>query len=254
MGAIHFSLDPNIVRALRQRLPLDVFIETGTFRGDTLKAFHDEFRAMYSAELSGEYYAAAHSRFGDSAHIELFHGESPKMIETWRDRWEGESCLYWLDAHWCDATATGGQQAQCPLLEELAAIGSLNERSVILIDDARLFVCAPPGKHDISQWPQLESILSHLRSLSADHQLMLINDTLVFVPSSVTDLMQVFAAEHNSNLLTLADKARNYDDLLEQLIAKEAALQEITSDAAAKESVIQGLRTALEAYRAADRP
>jgi hypothetical protein len=33
MGSIHFSLDLELVQALRKSLPLQVFVETGTFPG-----------------------------------------------------------------------------------------------------------------------------------------------------------------------------------------------------------------------------
>jgi hypothetical protein len=39
------------------------------------------------------------------------------------------------------------------LLDEFRAIGRLNERSVILIDNARLFLCPPPVPHETSQCP-----------------------------------------------------------------------------------------------------
>ena len=37
MGAISFSIDENLVKELRKFLPLEIFIETGTFLGDSLE-------------------------------------------------------------------------------------------------------------------------------------------------------------------------------------------------------------------------
>ena len=37
MGAIHFSLDAGLLAFLKEQLPLEVFVETGTFTGDTLR-------------------------------------------------------------------------------------------------------------------------------------------------------------------------------------------------------------------------
>ena len=35
MGAVHFSIDPKLVSILQQQLPLTIFVETGTFKGES---------------------------------------------------------------------------------------------------------------------------------------------------------------------------------------------------------------------------
>ena len=55
MGAVHFSLDTNLVKAIKSVLSLDVFVETGTFKGDTIENVKDYFTEIHSVELSEEY-------------------------------------------------------------------------------------------------------------------------------------------------------------------------------------------------------
>ena len=37
MGAISFSIDENLIKELMKFLPLEIFIETGTFLGDSVE-------------------------------------------------------------------------------------------------------------------------------------------------------------------------------------------------------------------------
>ena len=105
------------------------------------------------------------------------------------------SVLYWLDAHWCDETSAG-EETQCPLLEELEAIGSISDRSVVLIDDARLFMAPPPKPAVTEGWPQFSEVLDRLSALNSDHELLVIDDVLVFFPPLVREQLRDYAHHH----------------------------------------------------------
>ena len=59
MGAINYSLDPNLVYKLKSTLPLNILIETGTFKGDTVDKFKNFFDKIISIELSETLWARA---------------------------------------------------------------------------------------------------------------------------------------------------------------------------------------------------
>jgi hypothetical protein len=143
MGAVTFSLDMRLLTALKAELSLNAFVETGTFRGDTIAEVAEYFDEVYSIELSAELSEAASARFATQPRVTILHGSSSQKLAEIRSAFDGKSALFWLDAHWCVASGTAGASSQCPLLDELRAINILNEQSVILIDDARLFL-APP--------------------------------------------------------------------------------------------------------------
>jgi hypothetical protein len=230
MGAISFTIDLHLLRELRRHLPLQTFVETGTFQGDTLDLARHEFDECYSAELSQAYYEAAQRRFAGVANIKLFHGDSPTILRGLQPELAGRSALYWLDAHWCAAENTAGEKSQCPLLDELAAIGALNTQSAILIDDARLFLSPPPKPHEISAWPDFDAILQQLRRLSESHAIVYFNDVLVFVPSVILPHLRPYLQENTFNLLTFADKARDYDSVLGQATQKDAAMRQLAAE------------------------
>jgi len=256
MGAISFSLDLDLLEELQRLLPLDLFIETGTFRGETLAAVHGRFKTCISVELSPEYHAAAARRFAGLPGIQVKLGNSPEVLRGLRSDFTGRSTFFWLDAHWCAAAGTAGLVSQCPLLEELRAIGSLNGDSVLLIDDARLFLGPPPKPHEISAWPDFDAILRELRRLSEQHALVYFNDVLAFVPGRILATLKPFLQAKTYNLLTYADKARDYDSVLGQATRKDEEIRQLASEiemlrrtAAERLETIQKLDVAVEQTR-----
>lgn len=201
MGAVTFSIDSRLVTALLQAIPVEVFVETGTFRGDTLAGVKNHFRELYSIELSRSYFEAARARFARDSHIQLILGNSaavlPNILAGLRER----SVLFFLDAHWCVADHAAGQVSQCPLLNELRAIGTLRSDSIVVIDDARLFLSTPPAPHEISQWPTFGEVLTALTALSNSHDLMVVNDYIVYFPLQCRAMLTSYAREFGTDWL-----------------------------------------------------
>ena len=226
MGAIHFSVDLGLVQVLKGCLPLQVFVETGTFKGDSIALVRSCFEKLYSVENAEAYFKKACDRFREDPAIEVFRGESPGFLRSLRPQLADKAVLYWLDAHWCVAQEeTGGQKSQCPLIRELEAIEKLNEQSVVLIDDARLFLSTPPAPHEASNWPQFDAILSKLRELSPTHCVSVLNDTILFVPRSTADAVQNYARHHSYDLLEELSKSRRFAEVEEQCEARLQALE-----------------------------
>jgi len=203
MGAIHFSLDVNLVEALRKDLPLSTFVETGTFHGDTLIVMAPIFKKLYSVELSKELCEESSKRLEEFKHVSISLDDSPQFIEKLRPSLKDESVLYWLDAHWCVSDNTAGEDSQCPLVKEIEAIEKLNNSSVIVIDDARLFLAPPPEPHEISDWPLFEEVNTALRKLSTEHEITIVNDTIVFYPKQCRKAIIEYSAKHGTDWLRI---------------------------------------------------
>jgi len=190
MGAIHHGLDLNLVRALRKRLPLRVFVETGTFEGGTAIAVAPYFERVLTIELAPALFQAATLRLAGMPSVEVAHGASPRVLHNRAEHLRTQSVLYWLDAHWSGGV-TAGLEHECPVLDELEALSELNGQSAVLIDDARLFLAPPPAPHDPAHWPGLLQLAGGLQRLSSGHGLWVINDVIVFAPSSAApDIIQ----------------------------------------------------------------
>jgi hypothetical protein len=210
MGAISFSLDERLLNLLTEALPLQTFVETGTFKGETLRLAFPLFEECHSVELSPELYEAAIRQFGSQTGVHLYHGPSPEFLRARRDRFASVPTLFWLDAHWCVAEQTAGGESQSPLLAELEAINALHPQSVLLIDDARLYLCPPPVPHRSGDWPDFHSVVQALLLLSPRHRLMVLNDVILFYPDSLRAVVSAYAREWGGDWLVIASDARKY--------------------------------------------
>lgn len=126
------------VLTYRKRFGLDVLIETGTFRGEMVRAVRSAFKEIYSIELDDELYQDARHLFSVFPHIHVLRGDSAKVLGNLLGHIR-RPCLFWLDAHYSGGgTALG--KSETPIVDELSHIlAHAVNNHVILIDDARLF-------------------------------------------------------------------------------------------------------------------
>jgi len=211
MGAVHFSIDKELLEFLARELPLRLFVETGTFRGDTLELARAYFSECESAELSPPLHEEARRRFANIPGINLHCGPSPQFLRERRPRNQQTAALFWLDAHWCVADQTHGEESQSPLLAELEAIGTLHPESVLVIDDARLYLCAPPKPHRLADWPDFHAVVEALLRLSSQHRLMVCNDVIIFYPGRLQAAIAAFAQARGVDWLAITRAARKHD-------------------------------------------
>jgi hypothetical protein len=208
MGAVSFSIDQGLLQFFRQRLQATTFVETGTYQGGSLNVAAELFSECHSIEMSPELYAAAKKQFAGRTNINLHQGASPAILEANRARFAERPVVFWLDAHWCVGENTAGQDSQSPLREELRAIGKLHPQSVVLIDDARYYLCPPPVPHRFTDWPDFHDIVRLLLALSDQHRLMVFNDVLLFYPENIRADMAAFAHQSGVDWLVIAHNAR----------------------------------------------
>lgn len=211
MGAVSFSIDVDLIRFFKRYLPLAAFIETGTMKGDTVALVRPYFARTVSIELSDDYYQAALERFRGDPDVILLKGDSAALIEGPAREADAAPAMFWLDAHWCrdDEEKTEGAGSQCPLLGEIRAIGRIHPESVLLVDDARLFLCTPGRPHDYGQWPDFHDIVTALLALSPVHRVMVVNDVIVFYPEALFAPFRQFVHETGVDWLEIANTHRD---------------------------------------------
>ena len=138
------------IRKYAARFQLRVFIETGTFLGDTVYAIRGDFDRVVSIDLDPLLATNARRRFARNPHITILQGDSSRVLLDVLGPL-AEPALFWLDAHWSGGITAQGD-TDTPIAEELAAILRHPVLGhVILVDDARLFGMDP-------DYPTLEDI------------------------------------------------------------------------------------------------
>ncbi|MCA0400707.1 MAG: class I SAM-dependent methyltransferase [Proteobacteria bacterium] len=148
-----------IILGLLAKHGLKTFVETGTFKGDTLACVAARDIRAISVELSHEYFNRANQRFNGRPNVELHQGDSgevlPRIVATLN-----EPALFWLDGHYSAGGTAHGELASPISAEMQSILHSPIKNHVILIDDAHEFT----GE---GGYPELGRFLS---SIAADGQ------------------------------------------------------------------------------------
>jgi hypothetical protein len=113
-----------------KRFNISVFLETGTFEGDTPAAVKGHFEEVYSIELSPKYQAQSAARFASDPHVHIVLGSSSEVLPEVIDGIRPGPILFYLDAHVHNG---GGDRDQVPA--ELVAIDRHRPESLVVIDD-----------------------------------------------------------------------------------------------------------------------
>jgi hypothetical protein len=116
---------------------IDIFVETGTLFGRTLKYVCEDFKTIYSIEVKKELYIFNKEKIGREKNINIIHGDSKYELVSILKEIE-ERALFWLDAH-CSEGITGVGESYTPIMDEIEIILNHHKKHVMLIDDLRLF-------------------------------------------------------------------------------------------------------------------
>lgn len=164
----------NHLKRMAKEYHIDTFIETGTYRGDTLNAVKKIFKKIHSIEIEEKLFRSALKRFAGDDNITLHHGDSGVMLNSLLDALTNPT-LFWLDGHYSGGV-TGRSDLDTPVRLELSAI--LNhpiKKHVIAIDDARLFV-------GLDGYPTVEELKQTILSSGDSYSLKLKDDIIFIIP------------------------------------------------------------------------
>ena len=177
---------------LERELSLTRAVETGTYTGGGALALAEIFGSVVTIEVSPAMYSGALERLRDAPSIEPVLGDSREVLPRLVDG--SEPTFFWLDGHWSGGE-TGGVEAECPVLEELAAIAAGHPDDCITIDDARLFAAPPPPPHDPAHWPTLVELFDAVRAARPTAHVTVVGDVVVAVPARAKDLVDAWGRQ-----------------------------------------------------------
>jgi hypothetical protein len=120
-----------------------IFVETGTYLGDTVKlALEFGYEMVHSVELDAGLYERAVEMFKDNPKVKIWQGDSAEQLANIINEIGDQPATFWLDAH-ASGHLVGGKSGGTPVVDELKAIAaSPCKNHTIFIDDRRLFGCA----------------------------------------------------------------------------------------------------------------
>ena len=166
-----------VLKQYAQRYGLKIFIETGTFYGDTIQALKGNFREIYSIELDEALHRQAQSRFSNFKEITLILGDSgdelPKLLSQ-----ISNPSLIWLDAHYSGkGTAKGIEEV--PVLKEVVAAVRSGNAHAIMVDDMHMFGNDP-------EYPLLEEVIEVIRRNAGDRYSVEIRDNIMRITPNLS--------------------------------------------------------------------
>jgi len=182
MGLNTFGFPPEIVIWLSKKLDLNIFVEAGTFHGESALRASKIFQRVITIEKSSFLFMQSSERLRSQSNITCYNGCTREHVAAHLS--ERDNPLFWLDAHWSGGV-TAGQEDECPILDELSLIFAQDLNSLaILIDDARLFTAPPPRPHVSKQWPRIDEIA---KKVPDDYVIYIFNDVIYILPNHIAD-------------------------------------------------------------------
>lgn len=194
------NLRHDVLMMLKDTFNTNIFVETGTFLGDTTEVASQIFPEVHTIELSQELCQKANQRFLWLDHVFVHKGDSrkvlPKLLPSFK-----EPILFYLDGHY-----SGHPTAHCgintPILEELSAIDAAHlDQSIILINNMRLFEDSlypdQIAKSCHEGYPSLRNLVEAILKINPSYQICFLGDNLLAYPKnknvSVTPLVKACA-------------------------------------------------------------
>ncbi len=160
MGIVTSGIPSEITLELAKLNNATVFVETGTFQGETTRWAANHFDSVFTIERAESIYRSQKEKLASLA---------------------ARKAVFWLDGHWSGGE-TAGADDECPLLGELACLsGRIGD--IVLIDDARLFLCAPPHPHKASEWPTISDVVEALLRSHNRPYIQVIDDVIFAIPN-----------------------------------------------------------------------
>lgn len=164
------AVKQELVTRYQKKYKISTLVESGTYLGDMIWAQQDNFKKIYTIELSKYLYEATKNRFRTNSHIEFIYGDSGKLMSTLIKDLQDRT-LFWLDGHYSGGITARGDK-DCPITEELKAILSSDIEHILLIDDARYFI----GERD---YPTINGISAYILSVYPNSKIELENDCII---------------------------------------------------------------------------
>jgi hypothetical protein len=184
MGMIQPGAPFEIILDLAKLSGATAFIETGTYRGTTTRWAAGHFESVFTMERAEGLYRQHHQALRALGNVEPLYGDSKTLLPEVVPRLGSRPAVFWLDGHWSGGE-TAGEDDECPVLSELETL-SHRQGDVILIDDARLFLSAPPAPHRPDQWPTFLEIAQVLAKQPNQPFVQIIDDVIFIVPATET--------------------------------------------------------------------
>lgn len=163
-GSLEYSEIENIYTKFPEYKNLiKIFVETGTYKGQTARMASKYFSKVFTFEISQELFkeSVQEGEKQGCNNISYFLGDSVELLKGLMPLLNVPS-LYFIDAHISGSDSSYNGKQLVPLMEELDIILSTNKgNNIFIIDDARFWT----GENKPDDWKHISinSVLEKFR-------------------------------------------------------------------------------------------
>ena len=139
MPSINFNFIQNLLKDNKDLYPL--FVETGTYLGETIRPMEPYFKNLYTIEISPLLHEQAKNLYRGNK-IKFLLGDSSVVLTSLISELN-DNTIFFLDGHWSSGI-TGRGFKDCPLVEEINTIfENFKHKAIIIVDDYSFFGKSP---------------------------------------------------------------------------------------------------------------
>jgi hypothetical protein len=146
---------------IREGIPHGIWIETGTYFGDTTRMLSKRAPKVVSIEPEPRLFDRAVAYFSTFPNVEIIRGTSEEVFPSLLPGLSGD-INFWLDGHYSAGITFKGER-DTPILAELTCITENRAHFgeiCVLIDDVR---CFNPAISAYADYPELDEIVNWAR-------------------------------------------------------------------------------------------
>ncbi|MFC1481293.1 hypothetical protein ACFL6E_03495 [Candidatus Neomarinimicrobiota bacterium] len=142
-------------------LKTEVFIESGTYKGNTTFLASRYFEDVFSIESEKDIFLSTEKRFAKNSRIKLWHSKSEEVLHELLSLSGDRRCTFWLDSHPMEPTPglDAGINAELGIIKEH---GRRNDH-IILIDDYPFIIDEEPG------YPTIDIVVEKLKQINENY-------------------------------------------------------------------------------------
>lgn len=190
MGCLRFGVPDELAQLIIDHFAPAIFVETGTYNGDTAKWAARLFARVVTIEGSPSFYQRTRLVLSSFDNVDFILADSKEALPELLSTLKG-SAMFWLDSHWMGGDSFG-PGAECPLIAELEAISRFPYEQFILIDDAHLFLAPPDVSYTLEHWPTIDLVIEKLKCADPKRYIVVWDDVIVAVPDQARNLVSSF--------------------------------------------------------------
>lgn len=237
------GLDADFLKKLVNLFQVDVFVETGTYLGDTSYEGSKVFKEVYTIENNHKLFTKAQKRFKNTPNVHCWEGSSPLVLKKNLAKIKGR-ILFWLDSH----NALGTTQKDLvgkTTREELAAIKAAGiQNAVILIDNIQMFHVSSQDAFSLEEpFSTLQDLRSAIADVNPNYEFWILGNIAIAYPKE--DQIKVSPLVKACTQSCLFDSQKSNTE--ENIIETEQVIMHSFKGTEGK--ILDGLHNAYEAQR-----